>query len=212
MPVSELAIIYLSVGAPFGVHYLVLQGRLDLLTFLKTMTAVLFWPVPAVRMIAAQFYSNATELFGLAGEIDSELIDKAAICYARAISQSAHLPETERKKIVDAIVEFFEISISLGSRDPGQIRKYRNLLSAAGHQTPSLGSICLRRKNDRIAESKRRNASNEIRKAIDQFEPEHPEFSTSALDLLNVFDQPETANPTISISTYQPLAERQFPL
>lgn len=212
MPISDLAIIYLTVGAPFGVHYLVLQGRLDLPTLLKTLTAVLFWPVPAVKMIAARFYLNATNLFGLSSEIDSKLIGKAEICYSRVISQSRHIPQTERKKIVEAIVEFFEISISLGSRDAGQMRKYRNLLSAAGHQTPALGSVCLRRKNDRIAESKRRNASNEIRKAIDQFEAGHPEFSSSALDLLNVFDQHKTANRTLSLSTYQPLAERQFPL
>jgi hypothetical protein len=161
-------------------------------------------------MIAIHFYSNATSLFGSTSEIDSKLIEKAENCYARVMSESTHLPVTERKSIVEAIAEFFEISISMGSRDAIQIRKYRNLLSAAGHQTPALGSICLLRKNDRIAESKRKNAANEIRMAIDLFEADHPEFSKRAASLVKMFEQHLIANPPSRFSgpsTYQPLAE-----
>lgn len=142
MTVSELLIIYLAVGAPFGVITLfkTKPGPIPVSLFWAT-AALCIWPALAFKkLLAAGRHNIFTNEFDDPSSFDAEIADKVR----EILLDSGKGRNTQFRSALERYAALASASLNSAALDLAQANE---ILTVGGHKNQEVGALCIARRN-----------------------------------------------------------------
>lgn len=161
MFVSEILIIYLAAGAPFGAMQL-FKTRSGSANILRVATAFCLWPVIAFRLLLAPGKNGY-----LVDEFDDlDSFDAKIDLMVREILQDSGVRSQTFHAAIERYAALTSASLHFHRRSSQQEIEFLNI---GGHENAELGAVCMHRKYWKQLISHQERASTDLVKAIDSF-------------------------------------------
>ena len=195
MNAFEIFILYISCGAPFGVHFF-FQNRHKstfLTALLKSFLTVVVWIPYALRVLNANITKNkSVSKFDAADESDSALREKLD----RIEKQMQQILVASRAAV--SVFEFREVferysGLTLARRSDEIGENEREVFKIINHKSAELGAKCLHRRNRLRLDLHQKLASRDFLQLLAKFSFfEAEKLRASALEFATLLDDGET--------------------
>lgn len=168
MTFLDIAIVYFSLGAPFGVYGFFRQGEpVRLAGTLKAIGTFLLWPPFAVTALIRGFYRvRSNEQFAQIYRLDEGVHEKARFILKELKPKLRRLSGNEAARIFETVERYAELSLLSKTYSGSESGHFMNLLVASGHQNAKTGAICLERRNQRNLKKHQMAAREELIEAV----------------------------------------------
>lgn len=183
MTLVDLLIIYLSIGAPFGVLAFFGQSWSSRRPIaVRTAIAVAFWPI----LLATRLHKRFSEALADTKNTKSEDFDAETQNIADQIKRSLNAAQ---QTILD---DYITLTVARNRVQTSPEDGYEEFLNLAGNANASLGSVCLTRRRNKQVLERQIQSQRELIRLFD--EENHQGFIRSEIALLcGRLGDPETA-------------------
>lgn len=191
MNTSDIFIIYLACGAPFGVYFF-LQNRKKFMTamlWLKSFLTVFVW-IPYAFLLLNDFATkrNRTKQFARNTHLDAEISRIQKKLLQIQLKSENKIPIFEFREVLERYVGLTLLCQS-GEKEPNETEK--EIFRVSLRQNSPAGANCLHRRNQKRLEFHQALARKDFLKviaALNNFGLESPEFTELIFELTNILD------------------------
>lgn len=150
MTYFDIAIIYLSLGAPLGVYsfFQVKSSMVRPVDVVRALGSVVFWPIYGVKLLFPNLRSVfANDGFARLSEADSAAFTKTRNVLSELKTALSIFPRSEAAESYAVVERYAELRLMLMASATQDCPNFYDLFAAAGHPNPRIGAKCLGRRN-----------------------------------------------------------------
>ncbi len=195
MTYFDIAIIYLSLGAPLGVYSLLqMNGSgIRLTGAIRALGSMIFWPAygtmllyPGLQAMIAT--AIASKDFAQLRKADSEIVTSTQNTLASLKDSLTVFPRAKAGSHYSVVERYAELGLMLQHPEPQDNLKFSDLLAAAGHPNPRIGAKCLERRNQQTVLNHHKVARAEVEELVDGLSVDQKTVRKIILDLGEIAD------------------------
>jgi hypothetical protein len=192
MTLSDIAIIYLSLSAPFGVYHFLHYRSVQRHRFLRAIIVFFTWPPFAFILFAKiLFSSGSATLLKQQSDHENDLPSQVSLQIMRIRSGLDHLSRPTAASFKSSLERYAELSLILITENGNENGQFVDLLSVAGSPLAETGARCLIRRNHRIVERHHIAARDILAKATEEFGHGRNGFANEIIELARIVDDQE---------------------